>query len=404
MFIINGDFLSKLFVVSEYVRAETNSTGYYWSCIIDELSNSIGKLSVISPELPDSGSENATHLPSFAKPYNKENLVSRLFHQCLQVASLLKLILFRVKSNDLVFSGTNPIILCVILPLAKSLIGFRSVILVHDLYPNNLVAARLMRKSSWSYKILDSIFEYIYKLADHVFAIGRDMRDILVEKGVQRDKITYMPLWVDDKHIEVLKRDDSDFLHANGIVDRVVFQFFGNLGRVQGIASLLEAISLTKSQNSAFLFFGDGRELNLVTQFISDHPEKAVFYLGTVELENRSAVLASCDVALVTLSKNMFGLGVPSKAFFSMAADRPILAAVSIGSELELLVAEHKIGWQCEPEDPQAMASLIDSLCENDRHNLVQSPRTVLKEHFSGRESLVSMSESIKLLFVSDTA
>jgi len=248
------------------------------------------------------------------------------------------------------------------------------------------------------------MFEYIYRSADHVFAIGRDMSDVLVDKGVARNKITYMPLWVDDKHIEVLNRDHSDFLHANGIVDRIVFQFFGNLGRVQGIASLLEAISLTKSQNSAFVFFGDGREVNLVKEFISEHPEKSVFYLGTVELENRSAVLASCDVALVTLSKNMFGLGVPSKAFFSIAADRPILAAVSIGSELELLLAEYKIGWQCEPEDPQAMASLIDSLCENDRHNLVVSPRTVLKEHFSGRESLVSMSESIKRLFVSDTA
>ncbi|MCP5877696.1 hypothetical protein NL390_35070, partial [Klebsiella pneumoniae] len=71
----------------------------------------------------------------------------------------------------------------------------------------------------------------------------------------------------------------------------------------------------------------------------------------------------SCDIAIVTLAEGMLGLGVPSKAYFTMAADRPILAIMEEDAEVANMVKEHSIGWVCEPNDPVRLASLIDEIC-----------------------------------------
>jgi hypothetical protein len=61
----------------------------------------------------------------------------------------------------------------------------------------------------------------------------------------------------------------------------------------------------------------------------------------------------------------MKGLGVPSKAYFSLAADRPILYIGDEGSELHLMIqANPELGWFCKSADPTALAATITAICE----------------------------------------
>jgi glycosyltransferase involved in cell wall biosynthesis len=92
----------------------------------------------------------------------------------------------------------------------------------------------------------------------------------------------------------------------------------------------------------------------------------------------------------------MLGLGVPSKAYFSMAADRPILAIMEEQAEVAGMVKEHHIGWVCQANDPIALAALIDQICQDKLYELIQSPRQVLQDHYHQDKLLQDFAEVVE--------
>jgi hypothetical protein len=135
---------------------------------------------------------------------------------------------------------------------------------------------------------------------------------------------------------------------------------------------------LTKNTNLAFLFIGGGAAVDNVKNFIANNPDRIVHYHGPLSLEMKNIGLASCDVALVSLESGMTGLGVPSKSYFSMAADKPILAIMDKDSEISRVVLEEGIGWHSGTQNAAALALLMDSISLNDISALKGKPRKAL--------------------------
>ena len=94
----------------------------------------------------------------------------------------------------------------------------------------------------------------------------------------------------------------------------------------------------------------------------------------------------------------MKGLGVPSKAYFSMAADKLLLVVSDDGSELVQVVDEFNIGWSCDSENPASLADLIDNICETDLSEKKEIIYSVFKEQFSEELSLSKISNVIRRL------
>ena len=74
-----------------------------------------------------------------------------------------------------------------------------------------------------------------------------------------------------------------------------------------------------------------------------NHPH--VFFHGPYFRSQQNEVLASCDVAVVTLQEGMYGLGVPSKTYNILASGRPVMYFGPKDSEIDLLVKEKKVGF-----------------------------------------------------------
>jgi glycosyltransferase involved in cell wall biosynthesis len=255
-------------------------------------------------------------------------------------------------------------------------------------YPDNLVPSKILNKKSISFKALCRYFDWVYRSADLIFVIGRDMQKLIEKKIGQKEKIHYIPNWVDQNDIEPSNRQDSEIIKNLGWESKFIFQFFGNFGRVQGIENLLAAIKLVKNPLAAFLFIGGGAKVGLVKDFAANQPNHQVVYLGELAQSNKMSGLAACDVALITLEKGMVGLGVPSKAYFSMAADRPLIAVMESDAEIALMVKEHNIGWVCAPDNPALLANLIDEICVSPGITRLAHSRTVFESHYSERIGL----------------
>lgn len=381
--------MRKLLFATEYTSPDQNSTGYLWSRII-----SVCTSSGLAPEILS---------PSFRVDYESFGGNTSFFYKLIKQLSIaLSLgyqILKKADSDSVLVTGTNPATLLIILPILALVRRFYWILLVHDVYPENLVAAGILSSDSPLYRILLCLFNIIYSTSHVQLCIGRDMQVLIEQKTGYKQRSLYLPNWVDENDVFPLPRD----LRPLGIDGCVVFQFFGNIGRVQGLPALLASLSLVKSTNSAFIFIGGGAMVPDLQEFIANNPLIKIFYLGPLPLKDKNYGLSLCDVAFVSLDAGMLGLGVPSKAYFSLAAGKPLLASVHSKSEIGLLLDDYPAGWRCDPDSPEQLASTIDKLCANPQLITEMQPRHVFINNFSESVVLKDLLSLLKSCLYSPT-
>lgn len=393
--------MSRLIIVSEFVDPEGNSTGYYWYKLIAGLSKENFEVAVICPDdsyrLLRSPVENVNYLRFRAGTFSGKGLLSRLLKQFVQTFRLSFVLAKTVRKGDIVFSGTNPAIMLAFLAAFKLFGKYKWVVLLHDIFPDNLIAAGILTPNSYVYRVLSIVFSKIYNAPDFLIAIGRDMQSLMCGRVKGESKVVYIPNWVDLDDIAVKSRSQAVSLLGELESGAIVFQFFGNIGRVQGVQYLLDAISKVKSQNAFFVFIGGGVELDYVKEYIDTGKDPRVKYLGQIPFARNDEGLAACDVALVSLAPGMNGLGVPSKAYFSMAAGRPVLVTTDENSELHLMLKENdRCGWFVPVGDSDALAAKIDWLCTVEGQNEIQSmkARSVVESKYC-LENILGEYESV---------
>ncbi len=392
-----------IFVVSEYADPQVNSTGYYWSKIINGVSAAFSHVAVICPEISQTEQypfeeKRVSIYPISVSGYKKNHLLFRLFGLLNLSFKFFVKILQKVRKNDLIFSGTNPIFLLLCIALTKKFIHFKWVLLVHDVFPDNLVAAGILKRSNFFYLFLDHLFSWAYRSADGLIVIGRDMGALFKQKQAT-GQLIYQPNWVNKHEITPVNKNQSSLIQGLGWGNKVVFQFFGNAGRLQGIDNLLNAIEQVTDPRAAFLFIGDGSEFGKIQEFAKAHPELPIALIANADLGSRNEGLAACDVAIVSLIAGMQGVGVPSKSYFSLAADRPILGVVDAGSEVAQMIQEYEgIGWCCTPNKSQQLATLIDAICSLDLSLNIGKARALMEEQYDEVLAIKKYIECLKFV------
>lgn len=391
---------NKVYLVTEYYHENQNTTGYLLGKLYDFLNKqSEIDLVLIAKEDKDSPEYSNAHYIKAVKP-NKASLFKRFIYEFLISFNFLISIIKNVEKKSIVFTGTTPIFLLIVLFFAKKLLKFKWILLVHDVFPENLVAAKVLRRESIFYKILKKVFDVIYASADEVIVIGKDMKE-LVHTKTKKNNISIIQNWIDYCDIAVEKKTENSILKQLAWVDddKTVFQFFGNIGRVQGVDVILEAIKNMKYLHLAkFIFIGDGAYVSKLKEQIESLNLENVYYFGPLDQTKKSIGLNACDVAMVTLAEGMLGLGVPSKSYFSMAANKPILAIMDYESEVSDMLRIHNIGWVVQPNDIHALTEKLDEIVLKNQNYGFNSPRNILKEYYAEPIAMQNILEIIKKL------
>lgn len=379
----------QVYVVSEFVDQKTNSTGYFWCKIIYGISRRLENVNVISTykscllAMPDNKSVSYFPTKQIAIQ-TKKGFINKLVDNIFLSWRFLTKILPVVRKGDIVVCGTNPSMMVLLLALIKPIIKFKWVFVVNDVFPENLVPAKLISSNSILYKTTKKFFDRAYSRADKIIVIGRDMWDLVHCKTQGKVSIEYIPNWIDQSDLESGSALSSDSKFKVASNEKLLFQFFGNLGVAQGLESLLAGIAGIQSRKVKFRFVGGGSASELIEQFVQNNPHIDIELLPPVQFSENMATLKDCDIALVCLAPGMKGLAVPSKAYFSMAVDKPILVIGDIGSELDLLVRENpRIGWFCDCRDKFSIAETIDEIAEVDLSKLEGYPKEVIESFYN---------------------
>lgn len=253
---------------------------------------------------------------------------------------LLKLAKEYIKKEDKVLMVTNPAPLVLLVSRLKSKVNFELNILVHDVFPENTIPAGMKLPL---YRFLKRMFDKAYSRSDRLIVLGQDM------KNVMQDKVSVFPIkpeivvienWADIKGIKPMPFPEG----------KIVLEYAGNIGRVQGLDKVIEQLP----EGVEFHLYGTGAMEDKLRAM--KHPD--VYFHGPYFRSQQNEILAACDIAVVTLQEDMYGLGVPSKTYNILASGRPVLFLGPKNSEIDLLVREEGIGY-CEWPETWSREELV---------------------------------------------
>jgi len=377
----------KIFIVTEFFSANQNSTGYFWEKIIKKFASENWTVNLIAP---DYGDVEFSRYPKSVifdifklKKTIKNNIISKISLQFFSSFSLAKIIFLKKNNDELFLSGTNPAAFLIFMPFLKRVKKAKWVLLMHDLYPDNLLAAGYFKENNLIYKLINSYYSFVYNSADGICVIGRDMQKKMEEKVKDKDKIFLVQNWVSADDVYRIDKKESFIIKYLGWENKKVFQFFGNFGKLQDLGNIINAIELIDKDDICFLFIGGGSEEKLVQDLIARNKRKNIFFYGKLCSSMRSEGLSACDFSIVSLADGMLGLGVPSKAYFTMAADRKILGILDKDSEIALTILENNIGVVVPPGDSKSLAAKIVELSNCSEFDKFSSPRDVFLQKFN---------------------
>lgn len=388
---------NKIWIISEYYYPIVTSTGYYITEIAESLATKRNNIHVVCTNarynerdkivVPRNEIRNGVHIHRvLTGSINKNNLLSRTFRLFLSSVRLFFKILFNVNKTDKILVVTNPAFIIVLMPIIRMLKGVKYKILVHDIFPENLSAIKKINQNSAIYSFVKKVFNSSYAKAQTCIAIGRDMKFVLEKKLNGKSEIIIIPNWADTNDVFPLRKNETELIKKTGLLNKFVFQFAGNLGMAQGLDNLIEAINMVKNNSIHFLFVGAGAYESVLRDYISLHNLKNVTMVGFMERKFQNDFLNACDVGIVTLNNEMYGLGVPSKSYNIMAAGKPILIIADENSEISLCVSEFEIGWQIAPDNPEKLAEMFEKIyieMQSDRKNELNDSRKIAIQFFS---------------------
>lgn len=362
-------------MVSEIYYPVKTSTGYYMTEIAEYLAlkglevhvlctGSTYNIGEVDSKLSRAEYHNGVYIHRvFVSNIDKNNLIKRTFRLFLSSYKLFFQLLSLIHSGDRLFVVTNPAFLILMMPYVKWKKKVSYTILVHDIFPENLAAINKISSSSLLYKCLKVVFDKAYAKAQLCISIGRDMSEVLNNKIKKKTSIALIPIWAEEQIVYPLEKQKTNIIKQLELNDKFIFQFAGNLGHAQGLENLLEAIALLDNPNIHFLFIGGGAKYERIVDFAKDRSN--VSLIGFLDRSLQNDFLNACDIGLVTLSENMYGLGVPSKSYNIMAAGKPILMIGEPKSEIALCVKEHCLGWVVEPNNPKVLKEAFESIYEH---------------------------------------
>ena len=202
--------------------------------------------------------------------------------------------------------------------------------------------------------------------------------------------------WVSSRDVVAMSKKESWIIQDCGWEENtVVFQFFGNLGRLQGLKLLADAIPLVKRPEARFLFIGAGAEANMIKDALIESEDGKVKFFDAIPMESKSIGLASCDVAVVSLNSGAVGCGVPSKAYFSLAANRPILSLMSEHAQISRTVSRLGVGWVVSDESPISVALAIDKICDEIIEGRTFNARQKFEAHLDATTSVPRLVQEV---------
>jgi glycosyltransferase involved in cell wall biosynthesis len=370
----------RYWIVSELFYPDEVSTGYVMTKIAETLSETVNVGVICGPAKYQSAVFKANYtlsekiiLKRVSVPrFNKNRIITRILNSFFLTIAIGFKVVFNVKPVDKVILVTNPPTLLPFIAALKRLKNFKLVVIIHDVFPENAASGGMLRPKTILYRLLVKLFNWSYRCSDKLITVGSDMQELIFSKVAKSCPVSVITNWAD--HKEVFPSSNSVFFsnYPKNISDKIILQFAGNIGRVQGLDLLFRILSKVNSLEFGFVLIGDGAQKGLLMESAQYYGFKNIYFMDSRSRAEQNSFLNACNIGLVTLSPGMFGLGVPSKVYNILSAGKPLLYIGDYNSEVYRYVKLHNVGWAFSWEDEESIISFFEQLGDSFRGEILE--------------------------------
>ena len=254
-------------------------------------------------------------------------------------------------------------------------------------------------------KLSERIESLNLKAADLMVVVSQALKDELVMRGIDADKILMNPNGVDpDRYSPDV---DGSHIRAQYHLDgRTILGFIGTFGKWHGAEVLAEAFGRLLQEFPSYrervrlLLVGDGVMMPQVKEHLQRSGAlEAVTLTGLVPQEQGPAYLAASDILVASHVPNPDGtpfFGSPTKLFEYMAMGKGIVA-----SDLDQIgeVLKHdQTAWMVKPGDAQSLMFGLKALIDDQpmRDRLGRAARQEVVSRYTWKEHTRKIIEKLK--------
>jgi colanic acid biosynthesis glycosyl transferase WcaI len=327
---------------------------------------------------------------SWLRVRRQETFLDKVLYELTFAGCSLPRVMRRLRVSDVVVCVVPSLLAATAVAFARSLLPVaqrpRLVLWVQDLVLSGALAldglGALQRRLLSSASRLERLAA---RGADRIVVCSPGFREYLVAHGVQPERITTLPNWVDVNWITptpLPARRRTRFLYA------------GNLGYSQGFETLVEAGARA----------GDGIEIEIVGEGnAGGHlrslaaTSERVTVQGPVAREAFPQLLASADAHVVLQRGISAGANLPSKIASYLASGRPIVASIDLRSAAAEMLRASGGALLVQPDSPEALAGAMRTLSDRPdvRAALAESGRRYAVEQLAKGRTLARLEQEL---------
>ena len=355
-----------MWVISELYYPEETSTGYYLTRIAEGLTDKFD-VKVISGQpnysargmiAPKREYHKGVEIFRVAGTTLDKNVITfRVINMLTLSSAVFWTAIRRFAAGDRLLVVTNPPTMPFIVALASLFRGASYTLLIHDNYPEILIAAKKMREDSFVAGLLAYFNRWLYKYAAKIIVVGRDMEELVARKteGLNIPIVT-IPNWAELESVTPDEKQSNPLLAELNITDKFVFLYAGNMGHPNDLESIIDcAGKLVSDTRIHFVFLGTGVKRQWLTEQVRSRPLSNVTVLDPRPRGEQQVFLNACDIAFVSLVDKMYGVSMPSRTYNILAAGKPMIALTEENSELARVIEEERVGWTVRPCRPDEL-------------------------------------------------
>jgi colanic acid biosynthesis glycosyl transferase WcaI len=353
----------KIVIVSQYYAPDQSTTAGIITAIATQLAK-VMKVLVLSGTSGSSRRQlqNADQpiVIEIRNPMSEKTALGKraLFEIVFSVRTFTAL-MTKLRRGDVVLTVTAPFMLPYAVTAAARLRGARSVLILHDLYPDVLVMTGLLRPTSIVTKAIHAANTLMFRALNTVVIIGRDMEHLLMRyKGMTRDKMMFIPNWA------TLSPGVRPIVPGSFYRSRCSRSFVvglsGNLGFTHDPDVVFDAALLLQNDRSIhFLLSGWGMGFERLKARQAEAHLPNLTLIDRVPDEKLEEFLSAADIWIIPYRKNVAGVSAPSRFYNLLAVGRPVLIISEPDTEAALTVSENGLGWVVPPGDAWELAKTI---------------------------------------------
>lgn len=271
------------------------------------------------------------------------------------------------KYDVIMISTAPPVLGGVAAALACKLTGARFIYHCMDIHPEvGRVSGEFA--NPLVFRVLRKLDQWACHQADPVVVLSRDMANTLRERqggeGLSIQVLNNFSLPAEQPIPSVLPFEWP--------TDAFTVLFAGNIGRFQGLDTVIEAMGCLRDRKDiAFVMMGEGVSKS-VLQGQANELEANVHFVGHQPVEVAKAAMQYADAGFVSLTTDIYRYACPSKTMTYLEQGCPLIVAVEPESELASEVVSGGYGHAIPAGDIAALVALLEKLSESDKEAISQ--------------------------------